>query len=197
MLERESLGDGWQVRIPVSGAARAARVGIAAFMCVWLCGWAVGEWFAGGTLAGMIAARAMPGADLSWLPHLRGASANAPAVAIGFLAVWFIGWTIGGAFAIATLVSVVAGAPIVRWNASGVELVMQVGPFASRRRLAWEDAERVLQGGAPQGRAAGRAGVHVFTPLALAPEDRDTLLAWLREARSEARDSTPGYTAIS
>jgi hypothetical protein len=68
-----------------------ARYGVAAFLAFWLCGWAVGEFFAIGALTGLWGgvAKAQPGDMCGSL----------------FLIGWLGGWTLGGAFAIFALVN--------------------------------------------------------------------------------------------
>ncbi len=201
MIERESTVDGWQVRIVPTQGQRLVSMIPAAFLCVWLCGWAMGEYFAGGALVTLLAERWAPGAALGLLPRFHGPSRDMALPVIGFLALWVTGWTIGGLFAIRQLVSLLFGVPVLRWSAAGVVLDTQVGPFVTHRRLTWVKAERMLGGGAaagaaqvpesPQAASVARAA-RSLAGMGLEDADRETLLGWLREARAEAATATAG-----
>lgn len=185
MIEREGTGDGWQVRFVPTTGQRLVRMGAAAFLCLWLCGWAMGEYFAGGTLAGMLAARYAPGVNFDWLPHARFPATGAATPAMLFLCVWVTAWTIGGCFAIGSLLSLLFGVQVLRWGGSGVELATQVGPFSTRRRLTWDQAEALVSGTAGPQRASGTALRFLAGPLC-ETADCESVVGWLREARTAA-----------
>jgi hypothetical protein len=209
MIERESTGDGWQVRIVPTPGQRLVRLIPAAFLCVWLCGWALGEYFAGGALATLVAERWAPGAALGLLPRFHGPSGDMALPVMGFLALWVTGWTIGGVAAFSQLLSLLFGVPVLRWSAAGVVLDTRVGPFATHRRLTWDKAEALLGGAAatrdepvpasPQA-ATVTSAVRSFVGLGLEDADRETLLGWLREARTAPATAATGepeqYRAI-
>lgn len=183
MLERESFGSGWQVTLRPRGAGRFV---VAAFLGFWLCGWAVGEAFAAGTLIAGLRQLLAPDLDVAWLPRMTNLPpANAWPV-LAFLAVWLTFWTIGGVFALAEVLRAFVGADVVRWDHEGVEIARHVGPFVSRRRLRWEEMR------APVARRRGRLVAETrrgVAPLAAlgGDEERAQLAAWLAQAWREAR----------
>ena len=185
MIERESTGDGWQVRFVPTNAQRLVRMGAAAFLCLWLCGWAMGEYFAGGALAGILAERYAPGVGLGWLPHVRGPVSGSVIPGLLFLSVWVTPWTIGGCFAIGSLISLLFGVQVLRWSTAGVENATVVGSVVTRRRLSWDQAEALVSGTAGPQRVAGKS-LQIFAGPLCDLADRDTLLGWLREARGTA-----------
>ena len=188
MIERESTGDGWQVRFVPTNAQRLVRMGAAAFLCLWFCGWAMGEYFAGGALAGILAERYAPGLDLDWLPHVRGPVSGPAIPVVLILSVWVTAWTIGGCFAIGSLVSLLFGVQVLRWSAAGAEIATEVGPFSTRRRLTWDQAEALVSGTAGPQRVAGKNLQLVAGPLGEAMEC-GMVMGWLREARETAADA--------
>jgi hypothetical protein len=195
MLERESTGDGWQVRFTPTQGQRLVRFGAAAFLGLWLCGWAMGEYFAGGALAGILADRFAPGMRAAWLPNVHVPVSGAALPVLLFLSVWVTAWTTAGCFAIGTFVSLLFGVPVLRWSGAGVEMVTLVGPFASRRRISWEQAEALVMGkGAPQ-RVAGKGLQMIAGPLC-DETDRDLMLGWLREARGTSASEPEPVRAI-
>ena len=195
MVERESIGDSWQVRLTPTSGQRTLRIAAAAFLSVWLCGWAMGEYFAGGELLGLLAHRYAPGADLSWLPHARAATSGNATVAMIFLGLWVTAWTIGGCAAIAALVSVLFGVPVLRWNASSVEVGIEVGPFSRRQRLTWDQAEALVNP-TPHAQSPRAAGGRAFTIELVDPADREAILGWLRESRESGGSTTDQARAI-
>ena len=209
MIERENTGDGWQVRLVPTSGQRLVRMLPAAFLCVWLCGWAMGEYFAGGALLSLLAERWAPGLAAGLQTRFHAPSGDMALPVIGFLALWVTVWTIGGLAAFGQLVSLLIGVPVLRWSAAGVVLDMQVGPFVTHRRLTWDKAELMLGGGAAAGAAqvptspqAARVArtVRSLVGIGLEDADRETLLGWLREARAAAANVAPGeaeqYRAI-
>ncbi len=92
---------------------------VVAFMSFWLLGWLAGELFVGGMIAGGLIAL------LGGLIHLLapnlvespvGGAEFALAFPSMFLCVWFIGWTVGGAFAIYSWLWQVTGKEVVDIN---------------------------------------------------------------------------------
>ena len=193
MLEREPHEDGWQVRIPMTGVAQIVRLLPAAFLALWLCGWATGEYFVGGMLVAGLRDLLAPGMRIDWLPHVRAASM--PAFALVFLGVWVAFWTAGGVFAIGSLVGLLFGVPIVRWNARHVDFVVEVGPFSRRRRVLLADIRGITPG--PLG-SLMIAGSHRRTPLGpfTDPSDIQQMAAWLEEARTQGAAEPDPMVAI-
>jgi hypothetical protein len=198
MIERESTGDGWQVRFPSTPALRLVRLLPAAFLAAWLCGWAAGEYFAGSALVRMLAERWAPGVDLGMLPRFHAPSGDAAVPILVFLTVWVTAWTFGGIFAIRQLLTLLFGEPVLCWSAAGVSLDTVMGPFRSRRRMTWEQAEALVGAAATVATVTSADGktvplspglLSVLRSLAgpvVEDADRETLLGWLREARGGA-----------
>lgn len=183
MLERESFGSGWQVTLRASGAARFVVV---AFLSFWLCGWAAGEYFAGGTLLAGLRDLLAPDLDISWLPHMKNATPSNPWPVLGFLAFWLTFWTMGGLFAIGEVLRALVGVDQLRWDHEGVELVRRAGPFASRRRLTWAAMEEPLA--QRRGTIVARTHRGVVGLAALGTdEERRQLADWLTAAWRQAR----------
>ena len=183
MLERENFGSGWQVSLRASGAARFVVV---VFLSFWLCGWAAGEYFAGGTLLAGLRELLAPGLDVPWLPRMASRAPASPWPVLAFLGVWVAFWTAGGLFAMHEVVRALAGIDHVRWDHEGVELVRRAGPFVSRRRLAWAAMEEPLARRGGQIVARTRHGVASLAALGT-DEDRRQLSDWLAAAWREAR----------
>src|SRR5262252_838226 len=95
MLTPEPSDSGTQVTLRVSGILRFLP---AAFLAVWLCGWAAGEWFALRLFASLL--RTLLDASFlgAWIPPLGGKMPEGPMLPffIGFLLFWLTLWTIGG-----------------------------------------------------------------------------------------------------
>lgn len=183
MLERESFGDGWQVSLRASGAARFVVV---AFLSVWLCGWAAGEYFAGGTLLAGLRELFAPGLDVPWLPRMTNRAPASPWPVLAFLGVWVAFWTAGGLFAMHEVLRALVGVDHLRWDREGVELVRRAGPFVSRRRLAWAAMEEPLAQRGSRIVARTRRGVATLAALG-SDEERRRLADWLAAAWREAR----------
>lgn len=183
MLEREGFESGWRVRLRPQGFGRFV---VAGFLGVWLCGWAAGEYFAGGTLLAGLRELLAPGLDLPWLPRMRNAApANAWPV-LAFLGLWVTFWTLGGLFAIVQAARALAGLDEVRWDSDGVEVVRTVGPFASRRRIAWAATHELFAG--RRGALVAQTGRGLAQVTAFGgDEDRRQLALWLSEAWRQSR----------
>jgi hypothetical protein len=190
VIERESTGDGWQVRLVATAGQQLARGFAAAFLCLWLCGWAAGEYFALSALTGILAERFAPGMQLAWLPHVRGPASAGGIPVVAFLGLWLTGWTVGGCFAIGALVQLLFGVQVLRWSSAGVEVATAVGPFVTRRRLTWDQAEAMVNGTAGAQRVAGKSLRLLAGPIG-DDSDRAMLVTWLREARAAAPGAEP------
>lgn len=183
MLERESFGTGWQVTLRPRGAGRFV---IVLFLGFWLCGWAAGEWFAGGTLLAGLRELLAPELELPWLPRMANrAPANAWPV-LAFLAFWLTFWTIGGLAAMAEVLRALVGSDVVRWDHEGVEFVRRAGPFVSRRRLRWSEMREPISRRRGRLVADTRRGVAPLAALGT-DEERVQLGNWLAQAWREAR----------
>lgn len=183
MLERESWGSGWQVSLRVTGVMRFLVV---AFLGVWLCGWAAGEFFAGTTFLAGLRDWLAPDLDLSWLPHMKSRMPSAPAPVLAFLAVWLAGWTAGGLVAMREMVRALMGVDRVRWDAETLEVHQQAGPFSWRRRVRWSEINEWMvqrQAGVVAHTRKGLWRVTGFGTPEEQRELRDELVATWRQAR--------------
>jgi len=83
------------------------------FMTVWLCGWAVGEYFALQTLL----------------------SSDAPIYANAFIIFWLLGWTIGGGFAFYTVLRQLFGREILTVESGVLTLRRTVSGLGGKREF--------------------------------------------------------------
>lgn len=188
MIEHESHGSGWQVTLRARGIARFP---IAAFHAFWLCGWAVGEYFAGMTLLAGLREVLLPGADVPWLPRMTNATPSNPAPILAFLLVWLTGWTVGGVFAFHTMLRTLLGVDRVRWDHDGLEVVQYAGPFSTRRREPWGELADVSLKQRGRIQAETRKGLWIVTGLGSDEERRD-LGGTLSAAWRAAGGASPG-----
>jgi hypothetical protein len=111
------------------------RYVIAAFLLVWLAGWAAGEGFALFAIAGILGKTAGTITRApDWLSHP--ASTGAVVFIVIFLSVWLTFWTIGGVAAWTFLLRSLWGEDTIELTPSGFELVRRAGPF--RRRYEFD-----------------------------------------------------------
>jgi len=203
MLEREGTEDGWQVEFRPEGAAWMVLLLPAAFLGLWLCGWAVGEYVVGGLFLRGLRDAYAPGMALDVLPRfavvfsrVQATLARGPAAyGLVFFGVWLAFWTFGGLSAMSMLLSLVAGRYHLRWNASGAQWVTSVGPFTRRRALTWSALDAMLDviERGPTAPGTTRLPGVVATALrkCIDPADVVQLRGWLAEARAQGAASEP------
>lgn len=200
MVQREVVAGAWQVRLPIRGTGRWVA---AAFLSAWLCAWAVGEVFIGGTLIAGFRDLVAPGFMSSWLPAMRQVDNVAPRFALLFMGMWLSFWTVGGALAMRELARMLFGEDIVRWDADGFESVQRGGPFVRVRRIAF-DALRDLSIGQRGTLVADTTTGRVPVLVAGSTEERRELQqilveAWnlsggmTRQREREAEDAPMGW----
>jgi hypothetical protein len=128
----------WEARFRPRGAGRFVG---AAFLSVWLCGWAAGEAFVLFVLgAGAVALATGQPAMGRDQPAALG-----PALAVGgFLVVWLAFWTLGGMAAMRELLRLLWAEDHLAACPEGLLLSRRLGPFRSLRRLAKADIRRVF-----------------------------------------------------
>ena len=112
----------------------------AAFLFVWLCGWAFGEafalWF---LIRGAIALLTGTPPDAGREPLPLG-----PTLAAGvFLLVWLVFWTLGGIMAMRELLQLLWGADILVVRGGTLEVTRWRGPFRSRREITRDTLRRI------------------------------------------------------
>ena len=121
MLEPEPNGSGWQVTLRAQGVLRYV---LAAFLSVWLCGWAFGECFGFMLLGSALRVALGPGWLTDWLPAMN-VSPPAPGLLpafFAFISVWLSLWTLGGLGALGQLFTLLFGREVVRWGGEGLEV---------------------------------------------------------------------------
>lgn len=129
----EHTAEGWEARLVPRGAGRYFS---AAFLGVWLCGWAAGEAFALAMLA--MGARSLVTGE----PLKSGGEplALGAALVVGaFLLVWLTLWTIGGIAAFTELLRLVASEDRVVAGQGRLRVTHRYGPFRSRREIRREE----------------------------------------------------------
>jgi hypothetical protein len=136
MLNTEPSGSGLQATLRAQGLLRYFQ---AAFLCVWLCGWAVGEWFALRMLALLVEAVTGHAYLAAWFPPLGG---QPPSEAVlpfffVFIAFWISMWTFAGLNSVQQLLALFFGRDVVRWGRDGLEHWLPW--LASRTRLEAQD----------------------------------------------------------
>jgi hypothetical protein len=107
---RASVGnapEGFQIVIPARRQIFALL-----FLPVWLCGWAFGEF-----------------SVIQTLIHPK-----SPGEPIAFLVFWLVGWTLGGAFALASVLWMLAGKEILRFGSGVLEYRRGVGALGYSKR---------------------------------------------------------------
>src|SRR5215471_10799082 len=121
MLTPEPGDSGTQVALRASGILRFLP---ATFLTVWLCGWAVGEWFGLRLFASMV--RTLLGWSVlgPWLPPLSGRMPSGVALPffIVFVTLWLTLWTVGGIGAFLQIMTLLFGRDVVRWGPDGLEV---------------------------------------------------------------------------
>jgi len=113
-----------------------ARYIVAAFMLVWLAGWAFGE--AGALFAIGAILRNSVGRITEQMPDWMSHPATTGAVVfvVLFLTLWLVFWTLGGITAFVQLLRSLWGEDVIALAPDGFELIRRAGPF--RRRDAFD-----------------------------------------------------------
>ncbi len=114
--------DRWTARLGPAGPLRWFQV---AFLTVWLCGWFVGECFAGFFVVAKV---------LSLETSLKAPDA------VGIpLSLWLLFWTYGGLTALAQWLRLTLGTDEIEARPDGVTIRWGVGPIRRRRTVAREE----------------------------------------------------------
>jgi hypothetical protein len=121
-----------------------ARYFGAAFLLVWLGGWALGEAFALGFLFFIVRSVVSSAAGVPWpIPGGEWIAGGAAGLVFLFLLIWLTLWTFGGVAAITELLRSLAGEDTVSVQMSGVELQRRAGPFRRTRTFDRAKIRRV------------------------------------------------------
>jgi len=185
----ETLDVNEPIRLRPSGIGRVFTGG---FLAVWLTGWAFGECFALWILIqGAISLLTGRGLD----SHHHGPPPLGPALAAGaFLLVWLSFWTLGGVFALRELLRMIWAEDRLTPGPDGLEVVHQLGPFRSRRRIRRDQMREIVM--RPRSAALvleTATGMVELTRLGTVPE-RDQAATRLRhvlQLETPAADATP------
>ncbi|HEY6194047.1 MAG TPA: hypothetical protein VI504_03315 [Candidatus Eisenbacteria bacterium] len=134
MLQREPTGTGWQVTLHSHGMLRFLP---AAFLGVWLCGWALGEYFALTLLGSALQGAFGPGFLAGVMPTMRSTPPSREGLPLlfTFLCVWLPLWTLGGFGALSRLLSLLFGREVIRCGTEGLAIERFTLFPASRTRL--------------------------------------------------------------
>lgn len=167
----------------------------AAFLSLWLCGWAAGETFAlfmlGHGIYSLITGRPALGSDQ---PLQLG-----PALAVGcFLAVWLTIWTLGGVMAIRELLRSLWAEDRLILDRDALTRVHRLGPFVFTRRLARSEIRRVFvqQHGSRPLTLMAQLGTGVIELTALGTQtERDEAAQQLRTVLGLAEESPATWPA--
>jgi hypothetical protein len=195
--------------VSIDGASASLRPGGvaryfgAAFLVVWLAGWAAGEVFALGFL--ILLVRSVVGSAIGapWpIPGGEWIAGGAAGFVFLFLLIWLTLWTFGGVAAITELLRSLAGEDTVSVQLSGIELERRAGPFRRTRIFDRAKIRRVRL--RPRDEAVvidTASGTELVTKFGTA-EDRKTFTEWLRarlslpadESRVDPISAPPGWT---
>ena len=100
------------------------------FLGVWLCGWAVGEFFALGILTGLV-------------PVQDGGHPTNSVPPLAFLALWCLAWTVGGAFALVAFVWEIAGKELVAIDGTELSIERKPIPFPRSKVFDWTQVKNL------------------------------------------------------
>ena len=153
----------------------------AAFLALWLAGWAIGEVFAVGAIAAFVVS-AIPALNRIVLSSLPDTLATGVTVFVFlFLLVWTTFWTIGGIAALTTLLRHLAGEDRLQLVPAGIELTRRAGPFRRVRTIDRGHIRRIRVRAHDQALVADTlSGSEFLTELGTVDDRRHTC-RWLRE----------------
>jgi len=134
LLDPVPHGSGMQVTLRPRGIGRLFQ---AAFLAVWLGGWAMGEWFALGLFVAGLEGALGPGAvPESFRASLGLAVSRGEAPMVLLIVVpWLVLWTLGGALALGQALLLLVGREVVRWSPEALEIERYALTRLSSRRL--------------------------------------------------------------
>src|SRR5690349_18108165 len=155
----------------------AGRFFAAAFLGLWLCGWAFGEGYAIWIL-GNGACALLSGTAFGSGPIRIG---TGPFFGVGaFLVAWLVIWTIGGTAALQEFFRLLCGEDRLQAEGGGLSVLNRRGPFRKRREFPRDTLRRLVLTG-PRGALAAETS-HGNVPLSLlgTREEREAAAAALR-----------------
>lgn len=193
---------------PITGPSASLRPsGIgryfgAAFLLVWLGGWAIGEIVALGFL--FLLARSVVGSiiNVPWpIPGGEWIVGGVTGFVFLFLLIWLTLWTFGGIAAITELLRSLAGEDTVDVQLSGLELGRRAGPFRRTRNFDRAQIRRVRLRRSDKAVVMDTAsGTEMITKYGT-PDERHAVVEWLRgrlslpqdESRVDPAAAPPGW----
>lgn len=188
MLTPEPSDSGQQVTLQASGILRFLP---AAFLSVWLAGWAVGEWFALRMLATLLHAWLGENPVSSWLPDIGGRVPGGPAALffLVFLLFWLALWTLGGVGAFQQVMALLFGCDVVRWGGDGLEVEPRALWFVGRERI---EARAITGFRSFRGHLVADSRERAVRVTGLgSPDDRAQLCSLLEEWRATVAPPEP------
>lgn len=192
-MERSFDGGRWTATFRPTGIGRFFAAG---FLGFWLCGWAVGELFAGAALLGMIGQSVAPELLRELKFPMTGDPGGAPWFVIGFLLVWLTFWTAGGIAAMREAGRLLAGRDTIRWDATGLERELAWGPVRSRRAWRAEEVRGFAFGRRNRGLTVVTArGTEVLTAWGTPAERAELAQELRRTLGTETRPASPDAPA--
>jgi hypothetical protein len=103
--------------------------GTVLFICLWLCGWVMGELSAIGALFGL--------GPFQSMAHGKHPAPNA------FLFVWLLAWTAGGAFALYTVIWCLVGREVITLDGQALVVWHEPLPFPPKREFDWAQVKNL------------------------------------------------------
>jgi hypothetical protein len=153
----------------------------AAFLLVWLAGWAVGEVFAAGFLVMLLRSIVGSAIGAEWpIPGGEWIAGGAAGFVLLFLLVWLTLWTFGGLAAMREFFRSIAGEDRVSVESMAVELQHRAGPFRRTRQFERSHIRRVRIRSHDRAVVLDtRDGTEVVTKFGTVDE-RKAMAEWLR-----------------
>ena len=180
-----------------------ARYFGAAFLVVWLTGWAIGEIGALGFLVMLIRSVAGSAVGLSWpVPGGEWIAGGAAGFVLLFLVLWLSLWTYGGLTAINELLRSLAGEDRISADSTGVALARRAGPFERVRTWDRSEIRRVRIRRHDKAVVLDTtSGTELITRFG-SHDDRQAMTEWMRRqlslpeqgARFETSEPPPGWS---
>ena len=169
-------------------ATGVARYFNAAFLGLWLVGWAIGEIAAVGLLVAIIVVPILRRREIDLPAFFESwTSAGAPAAIFLFLVVWTALWTIGGYAAMAAFLRSAAGKDRLRLLPAALEFMRGAGPFRRTRVINRADIRRVRIRHHDHALVADTTfGTLLLTELGTAPERENDLPLAARRSSAPA-----------
>ena len=163
----------------------------AAFLALWLAGWAIGEVVALGAIVGFIAAAIPALSTIALATLVEKLSTGATIFMFLFLLVWTTFWTIGGIAAFSTVLRDLAGEDRLRLVPDGIELTRRAGPFRRARTIDRGGIRRIRVRRHDKALVADTSSGSEFLTQMGTVDERQHICRWLREGL-HLRDDTVG-----